>query len=62
MWAETDKVKRLRDSGAVKLHDDASREYVTRVLRAKYRAEYRIFTFIERLGRSGRVLLLISAV
>lgn len=47
------------------LDDDASREHLTGLFRAKYRAEYRIFMFIERLGRSGRkdrVMLRISAV
>lgn len=45
--------------------DDASRAHLTTAFLAKYRAEYRIFMFIERLGKSGRkdrVLLRISAV
>lgn len=44
--------------------DDASRAHLNAVFAAKYRAEYRIFMFIERLGKSAnkdRVLLRISA-
>lgn len=47
------------------MDDDRSRALLTRVFLGKYRAEYRIFMFIERLGRSGakqRVLLRISSV
>lgn len=43
--------------------DDASRTLLTRVFGAKYGLEYRIFMFIERLGKSGntdRVLLRIT--
>lgn len=44
--------------------DDRSRAVLTAVFAAKYRLEYRIFLFIERLGKSGaqtRVLLRISS-
>jgi PPOX class probable F420-dependent enzyme len=43
--------------------DDASRALLTTVFGAKYRLEYRIFLFIEGLGKSGnknRVLLRIT--
>ena len=49
---------------AVVEDDDRSRALLTAVFAAKYRLEYRIFLFIERLGKSGaktRVLLRISS-
>ena len=52
------------DAYAVIADDDQSRALLTRVFGGKYRLEYRIFLFIERLGKSGaktRVLLRISA-
>ena len=51
------------EGNAVVVDDDASRDLLTRVFLAKYRLEYRVFLFIERLGRSGakpRVLLRIT--
>lgn len=51
-------------AGRASIHDDdESRERLTAVFSRKYRLEYRVFLFIERLGRSGnkdRVLLRIS--
>ena len=44
--------------------DDRSRALLTKVFGGKYRAEYRVFMFIERLGRAGakqRVMLRINA-
>ncbi|WP_345062015.1 PPOX class F420-dependent oxidoreductase [Leifsonia kafniensis] len=48
---------------AMVVDDDASRALLTAVFGAKYRLEYRIFMFIERLATSGnkdRVLLRIT--
>ena len=52
------------DAHAVIADDDQSRALLTRVFGGKYRLEYRIFLFIERLGKAGakqRVLLRITA-
>ncbi|TFC01817.1 PPOX class F420-dependent oxidoreductase [Cryobacterium adonitolivorans] len=52
------------EARAVIVDDDPSRALLTRVFGGKYRAEYRVFMFIERLGRSGakqRVMLRINA-
>jgi len=52
------------DAYAVIADDDQSRALLTRVFGGKYRLEYRIFLFIERLGKAGakqRVLLRITA-
>ena len=52
------------DAHAVIADDDQSRALLTRVFGGKYRLEYRIFLFIERLGKAGakqRVLLRINA-
>ncbi|PXA67505.1 PPOX class F420-dependent oxidoreductase [Cryobacterium arcticum] len=49
---------------AVIADDDQSRDRLTEVFGAKYKLEYRVFLFIERLGKAGakqRVLLRISA-
>ena len=51
------------DAHAVIDDDDRSRALLTRVFGGKYRTEYRVFMFIERLGKSGakqRVLLRIN--
>ncbi|WEO79091.1 PPOX class F420-dependent oxidoreductase [Cryobacterium sp. SO2] len=51
------------EANAIIVDDDRSRALLTQVFGRKYRAEYRIFLFIERLGRSGskqRVLLRIN--
>jgi PPOX class probable F420-dependent enzyme len=52
------------DAHAMIADDDQSRALLTRVFGGKYRLEYRIFLFIERLGKAGakqRVLLRINA-
>ena len=52
------------DAHAVIDDDDRSRALLTRVFGGKYRTEYRVFIFIERLGKAGakqRVLLRINA-
>jgi len=49
---------------AIIADDDQSRDLLTAVFAAKYKLEYRVFLFIERLGKAGakqRVLLRISA-
>lgn len=52
------------EGNAVVVDDDQSRALLTAVFGAKYTLEYRVFLFIERLGKRGakpRVLLRISA-
>ena len=52
------------DAHATVVDDDHSRALLTRVFGGKYRMEYRVFMFIERLGKAGakqRVMLRISA-
>ena len=51
------------DAHATVVDDDHSRALLTRVFGGKYRLEYRVFRFIERLGKAGakqRVMLRIS--
>ncbi|WP_130176808.1 PPOX class F420-dependent oxidoreductase [Cryobacterium sp. SO1] len=52
------------DARAVIDDDDRSRALLTRVFSGKYRTQYRVFMFIERLGKTGakqHVLLRINA-
>ena len=52
------------DAHAAIADDDGSRALLTQVFGGKYRTEYRVFMFIERLGKAGakqRVLLRISS-
>lgn len=52
------------EAHAVIVDDDRSRALLSKVFGGKYRAEYRVFMFIERLGRAGakqRVMLRINA-
>ena len=52
------------DAHAAIADDDGSRALLTQVFGGKYRTEYRVFMFIERLGKAGakqRVLLRITA-